>query len=475
MGMAIKAVFCRRFAFLLALSCMLAPLSLSAQNVMLPPPDFPERLPIPFAPVTASGPLSGLERAAQPIQIANLPLGLVTFPNGKAINLTVGIGSSAFRQNGDPPGRIWLLTDRGPNIDCADAKRLIGADYTAQCANDKRGRIYPLIGFAPSIYGVDIGADQNARITDFIPLKSRSGKPISGRPNLDPQGGEQAYGIDGKALPPDPSGIDPEAFIRLRDGSFWIGEEFGPSLLHVAPDGTILKRLVPMGSEGDFKDADYEILPVLPPLMRKRYHNHGIEALAISPDERFLFVLMQSPLAHPDLETTRASRHARIWKINRETGTLDSQYFYLLEENAAAKLEPDTKANPEMKPSIPHISEMTAIGEDRLLVLEQIDRMSRIFEIKLDDANRIPPPFEDETGLPSFEAQSLIELALRGLFPAEKRLIVDKDVLGGLPAKLEGMALLSPKELIVINDNDFGIDGARTQMFRIPLPNPILP
>ena len=35
--------------------------------------------------------------------------------------------------------------------------------------------------------------------------------------------------------------LDPESFVRLPDGTFWIGDEFGPFLLHFAADGRLLE------------------------------------------------------------------------------------------------------------------------------------------------------------------------------------------------------------------------------------------
>jgi hypothetical protein len=35
--------------------------------------------------------------------------------------------------------------------------------------------------------------------------------------------------------------LDPESFVRLADGTFWIGDEFGPFLLHFAADGRLLE------------------------------------------------------------------------------------------------------------------------------------------------------------------------------------------------------------------------------------------
>ena len=36
--------------------------------------------------------------------------------------------------------------------------------------------------------------------------------------------------------------LDPESMIRTADGTFWIGDEFGPFLLHFAADGRLLDR-----------------------------------------------------------------------------------------------------------------------------------------------------------------------------------------------------------------------------------------
>ena len=35
--------------------------------------------------------------------------------------------------------------------------------------------------------------------------------------------------------------LDPESMVRMEDGSFWIGDEFGPFLLHFAADGRLLE------------------------------------------------------------------------------------------------------------------------------------------------------------------------------------------------------------------------------------------
>ena len=48
-----------------------------------------------------------------------LKLGMVEFPGGKTLDLSVGIGSALFHMPGDPADVLYGLTDRGPNIDCS--------------------------------------------------------------------------------------------------------------------------------------------------------------------------------------------------------------------------------------------------------------------------------------------------------------------------------------------------------------------
>ena len=75
-----------------------------------------------------------------------IPLETVFFKNGKIMNLSVGVGSGAYHQQGDPADVVYLVTDRGPNIDCKDDEKLIGEDMCAA------GKIFPSPAFIPTIY-----------------------------------------------------------------------------------------------------------------------------------------------------------------------------------------------------------------------------------------------------------------------------------------------------------------------------------
>lgn len=428
--------------------------------------------PAPAKPTETAKPTEPAKPLATPIQIPNLPLGVVILPNGKALNLTVGIGSAAFRSPIDAPGRIWLLTDRGPSIDCPDSRRIVGAESEQLCGGEKNGRYFLLPGFAPSIYGVDIGLDNVARINVYLPLKGRSGRPISGRPPLlAPGKAEPAFAADARPLAPDPSGVDPEGLVRMRDGSFWVAEEYGPSLLHVQPDGTIDKRLVPQGSASNFKDADYEVIASLPAILRQRGPNRGFEGLALAADERSLFVAMQSPLANPDGNAMRQSRHVRLFQIALPGGETMGEYLYDLSETGQFGADNDGR---ERLPYHVQISEIVTIGPDRLLVLERVEKTARLYVIELSESALIPAIFDNIDWSPGLESLSSDALLARGVAPLKKTLILDTDQIFGLPAKIEGIALLDSSEMLLINDNDFGIDGVRTQLFKINLPEPVL-
>lgn len=90
-------------------------------------------------------------------------------------------------------------------------------------------------------------------------------------------------------------GLDTETLARLPDGRFLIGEEYGSSLVEVAADGTITKRLRPAGLEGILTHDAVEVVGLLPAIIAKRCLNCGIGDVAVSAYGRIACLLMQSP------------------------------------------------------------------------------------------------------------------------------------------------------------------------------------
>lgn len=386
-----------------------------------------------------------------------LTLGSYTFEGGKTLNLTVGIGSGAFRHPDDPPNVMWTLGDRGPNFTCGEAKTIAGVTI-ATCGDAKPpGRIYLSPSYAPSIYRVMLLDDGTFRVTDVITLKDRDGRPLNGMPNpLRTATTETPLDGKGQRLAQDVHGIDAEGIVRLADGTFWIGDENGPSIGHFAADGRMIVRHVPRGTESDYVGARYEIVGSLPPILTKRQANRGIEGIAISPDERFLYFIVQNPLANPDSAAYRQARNTRLFKLERASLRVVGEYVYTLDDPQSFRRDPSSAQND------PRISELMAIGLDRLIVLERTEQTTKLHEIDLAGATNIAGSrWDDIATRPTLEQS---DLKATGIVPAGKTLRFDTADFPQIAGKTEGMTLLGDGTLAIVNDDDFGITGQRTQI-----------
>ena len=385
-----------------------------------------------------------------------LRMGSYTFEGGKTLTLTVGIGSGAYRHASDPPHVLWTIGDRGPNIACDEMPAIAGVALDA-CRQVRNGRVYPTPSYAPSIYRVLLLPDGTFRVTDVVTLKDRAGRPLSGLLNpLQTAATETA--LDGRGQPRDPevNGIDAEALVRLADGSFWIADENGPSLAHVTADGRLSVRHVPRGTESEFAGAQYEVRGSLPALLTKRPINRGIESVALSPDERWLYFIMQNPLAHPDTAAYRQAQNVRLFKIEHATMQVVGEYVYTLDDPRTFRRDPSEKQND------PRISELMALGLDQLIVLERTEKTTKLYEIDLGSADNIlGTPWDDPATRPTLE-QTTVQAAHIKAVP--KTLRFDSADFPDMVGKTEGMALLDDGALALINDDDFGIMGGRTQI-----------
>lgn len=99
--------------------------------------------------------------------------------------------------------------------------------------------------------------------------------------------------------------FDPESMVRMEDGSFWIGDEFGPFLLHVAEDGRVLDP--PYEAPG-VRSPDNPFAP--PPDAGQMSpatvgRSRGFEGLAWFPTRRTLVAMLEGGLASDDGKITR--------------------------------------------------------------------------------------------------------------------------------------------------------------------------
>jgi len=380
-----------------------------------------------------------------------------TFSSGKVIPLTTGIGSGAFRLQSDPTGIIYTVSDRGPNIDCKDDEKLLGADMC------KSGKIFPVPNFTPTIYKYKI-TDDSADLIEQITIKNTSGADISGLSNpLITTDTEQAFDVMGNPIEYDASGLDTESIVKLSDGTFWLSEEYAPSILHVASDGKVIERLVPAGLEEDLKEAEYPVKGVLPAILMKRKLNRGIESIAVDKDEKNIYFILQSPLANPDSKAYKKSNLVRMFKMDLENQRLIGEFVYKMDK-------PETfikdNAKKERKQNDVKISEMVGLSEDKLIVLERISASTKLYEIDLSKADNILGSEWDNMAL----IETLEQLTDTNIKTVSKTLVFNSDEHDGLPDKIEGVALMKNNKAVVVNDNDFGIAGEKTFFTVITLP-----
>lgn len=394
-------------------------------------------------------------------------LGEIELPK-RPLRLRSSCGSGLAVRSGDPPGTIWALGDRGPNLKVKNAIDDYGLDRLAHLKDVEGAKIMPRLDLGPVLAELRVAGDRvelvrSLRIAD--PLgKPVSGLPVPGGPHVSC---EPAFDLAGRPLPPDPSGIDAEGIVALADGGFWIGDEFGPSLVRLGRDGRVLKRLLPDGIGLD--GAAYPVEARLPSLAARRQLNRGFEALALSPDAKWLFLAFQSPLAHPDRKAHEQGRHVRLWRLDADTGEVAAQYLYPLDPPGSFRRD---RAHKPLDRSDLKVSELCWVGVDSLLVLERGSRTTKIYRVTPADDRILPPEHLDTATRPTVEQLSAEPDF--GLPVLAKRLLFDSDEAPEVGVDLEGMAILSPRELLLVNDNDFGVEGAETGFWRVRFDQPLL-
>lgn len=403
------------------------------------------------------------------LTVPEIGLGSVTYKGGKGVDLTVGYGSGATHRAGED-GVVYTITDRGPNIDCAEALDLTGADTAAICAGNEDGKVFPMPGFVPTIYRFELKDDALVE-TAAMPLKGRSGAPLTGISTpLTQNPTEPAFDAQGAAIPQNPNGFDSEALVKMGDGSFWVSDEYGPSIAHVAADGTVLARMVPAGTEGDYAGADYDTLGALPAIVAKRALNRGIESVAGAPDDSMLYFALQSPLANPDKAAYKGSRLVRLFKFDPATNAVVGEFAYQID--TPDMFGADSAKGPKKQNDV-KVSEIVGLGTDKLLVLERISKTTKLYMVDLAGATPVPAAFDDVATAPSLEQLGEGDLAAAGVVPVTKTLIFNSDDHKGMATKIEGVALLDATHLLMINDNDFAIEGDREEAVVVTLDKPL--
>lgn len=229
--------------------------------------------------------------------------------------------------------------------------------------------------------------------------------------------------------------LDPESFRQASDGSFWIGEEFYPSLLHFSSEGELLAApftLDGLSSVDNPTGAPENPAGAQATLPRSR----GFEGMAQSPDGKWLYPMLEGALlnAEPGLN---------IYSFNLETQRFenahasDPSYRYRLDEDASA------------------IGDFTLYSETGGLVIERDSKQAVAATVK-----KIYKVDFKQLDADGFLIKTLVVDLLNIHDPDD--LNRDGNKLFTFPFwTIEGLVVVNSTTLAIVNDNNYPLGPAR--------------
>jgi len=132
------------------------------------------------------------------------------------------------------------------------------------------------------------------------------------------------------------SDFDPES-IQMVEGEIWIGEEFGPYLIHATLDGRVLAVYPTMVAEAAVKSVDHPTISGLS-VAGKDWtvpRSGGYEGMALQPGTGLLWPMFEKPLLGADGQPEGTFLRANAF--DTETGTWTGASFkFQLAEGATA-------------------------------------------------------------------------------------------------------------------------------------------
>jgi glycerophosphoryl diester phosphodiesterase len=243
---------------------------------------------------------------------------------------------------------------------------------------------------------------------------------------------------------------DPESLVTMSDDTFWVGDEFGPWLLHFSVDGDLLGP--PVELPDGLRSPEHPLV-LAGADTAKLERSRGLEAMDLAGDNRTLVTILEGTVAGDPPKQLRVLRY-------------DTQAGKWLPGALAYELDADTVA----------LTDISRIEGNRFVVIERDDqegdaaKAKRVYAIDLDKA-------------------------VAGK-PLAKKLVIDLLAIGNahglienLPAGAsfrfpyltpESIQVLDRRHVVVVNDNNYPDTGGRglgvkdaTEWLWLELANPL--
>ena len=248
---------------------------------------------------------------------------------------------------------------------------------------------------------------------------------------------------------------DPESLVTMADDTFWVGDEFGPWLLHFSVDGDLLGP--PVELPDNVRSPEHPLVLSGADTARLE-RSRGLEAMDLAGDNRTLVSIVEGTVAGDTPRTLRVLRY-------------DTQAGKWLPGTIIYELDADTVS----------VTDMSRIEGNRFVVIERDDqkgdaaKAKRVYSIDLDK------PLADKT--------------LAGK-PLAKKLVVDLLAIGNSRVLIESLSagaffrfpyltpesiqVLDRKHVVIVNDNNYPDTGGRgvgvkdaTEWLWLELANPL--
>lgn len=248
--------------------------------------------------------------------------------------------------------------------------------------------------------------------------------------------------------------LDPESFVAMPDGSIWLGEEFGPSLIHFSRDGIVLEKPVAIPVTATMRvyarGSPFLRTPDHPDLRFSRREESrlalanlprsgGIEGLAINRAGSRIYSVVEKALVDDPIGDRRVIQE---FDPSRRTFTGNSWYYRVDRPNVS-------------------IASMDAIDNRHLLIVERDEKEGRNASIK-----RIYEVELGRTDAEGFLLKSLVCDLLnidddRELTRAEKGAVGLGRYYQFPYVTPECLTIIDNTTLLIANDNNFPMSAGR--------------
>ena len=241
--------------------------------------------------------------------------------------------------------------------------------------------------------------------------------------------------------------LDPEGFVvNPMNGKFLVSDEYGPSVYEFNRDGTLARAFTTPANLIPRNDSNQPNFASDTGNTKGRVSNRGFEGLAISPDGKFVYAMLQSAMLD---EGAGNGVFNRIVKFDYATGQAVAQYAYKMEGSNQGR----------------GISALVALNDHEFLVLE---RNNRGVGVSSDMSSPNKKVFKiDFTGATDVTGLNLTTDTFTPVAKSSTPFItIDANTIaafgGRVPEKWEGLTIgprLSDGQFVILagTDNDFSV------------------